>query len=231
MQKVCNSLVGCFISLPLELTHFKIPRMLKVGIWGRAYMAGQTYNKAFEAYQLGVYRDSRSPTFWSVFLNQLIPWCNCSTTALAQPQATGAQLPAAPAPQDVHPTVYASMASTSGLGGLPLLHVNHSRCPVHRPDFCEPGSEVPHHPHTSAAKASPTPFRGAPHLLLSLTKVVLLLLMPGWPQWMAVAFLIVGMRHIHILLSSSRYSANSRSSPYLRSLPTRFGGNAWCASS
>ena len=31
---------------------------------GRAYMAGQKYNKAYEAYQQAVYRDSRNPTFW-----------------------------------------------------------------------------------------------------------------------------------------------------------------------
>ncbi|KAL7418921.1 glucose repression mediator protein [Cryptotrichosporon argae] len=31
---------------------------------GRAYMAGQRYNKAYEAYQQAVYRDGRNPTFW-----------------------------------------------------------------------------------------------------------------------------------------------------------------------
>jgi glucose repression mediator protein len=31
---------------------------------GRAYMAGQKYNKAYEAYQQPVYRDGRNPTFW-----------------------------------------------------------------------------------------------------------------------------------------------------------------------
>ncbi|KAI6137040.1 TPR-like protein [Pisolithus sp. B1] len=31
---------------------------------GRAYMAGQKYNKAYEAYQQAVYRDGRNPTFW-----------------------------------------------------------------------------------------------------------------------------------------------------------------------
>ncbi|KAI6022585.1 TPR-like protein [Pisolithus marmoratus] len=31
---------------------------------GRAYMAGQMYNKAYEAYQQAVYRDGRNPTFW-----------------------------------------------------------------------------------------------------------------------------------------------------------------------
>ncbi|KIY45707.1 TPR-like protein [Fistulina hepatica ATCC 64428] len=31
---------------------------------GRAFMAGQKYNKAYEAYQQAVYRDSRNPTFW-----------------------------------------------------------------------------------------------------------------------------------------------------------------------
>ncbi|KAJ7185719.1 hypothetical protein C8R46DRAFT_829269, partial [Mycena filopes] len=31
---------------------------------GRAYMAGQKYNKAYEAYQQAVYLDGRNPTFW-----------------------------------------------------------------------------------------------------------------------------------------------------------------------
>ncbi|KAF8512175.1 hypothetical protein JB92DRAFT_337066 [Gautieria morchelliformis] len=31
---------------------------------GRAYMQGQKYNKAYEAYQQAVYRDGRNPTFW-----------------------------------------------------------------------------------------------------------------------------------------------------------------------
>uniref|UniRef100_A0A1D1Z2K3 General transcriptional corepressor ssn6 n=1 Tax=Anthurium amnicola TaxID=1678845 RepID=A0A1D1Z2K3_9ARAE len=31
---------------------------------GRCYMAQQKYNKAYEAYQQAVYRDSRNPTFW-----------------------------------------------------------------------------------------------------------------------------------------------------------------------
>lgn len=30
---------------------------------GRAYMAGQKYNKAYEAYQQAVYRDGRNSTF------------------------------------------------------------------------------------------------------------------------------------------------------------------------
>ncbi|KAI0063142.1 TPR-like protein, partial [Artomyces pyxidatus] len=127
---------------------------------GRAYMAGQKYNKAYEAYQQAVYRDGRNPTFWcsigvlyfqinqyrdaldaysrAIRINPYIPevWfdlgslyesCNNqigdaidayaraaeldpTNAAITQrlqllkhSQATGAQLPAAPAPQDVHP--------------------------------------------------------------------------------------------------------------------------------
>ncbi|ETW87651.1 hypothetical protein HETIRDRAFT_246092, partial [Heterobasidion irregulare TC 32-1] len=127
---------------------------------GRAYMAGQKYNKAYEAYQQAVYRDGRNPTFWcsigvlyfqinqfrdaldaysrAIRINPYIPevWfdlgslyesCNnqisdaidayaraaeldpqnVSVTSrlqlLKHSQATGAQLPAAPPPQDVHP--------------------------------------------------------------------------------------------------------------------------------
>ena len=183
-------------------------------------MAGQKYNKAYEAYQQAVYRDGRNPTFWcsigvlyfqinqyrdaldaysrAIRINPYIPevWfdlgslyesCNNQIGdaidayaraaeldpgngaitqrlhLLKHSQATGAQLPAAPAPQDVHPTAYASVASTPGLGGLPLLHVNHSGRPVYRPDSRETGGDVPHHPHISAAETSPAPpFRGGP---------------------------------------------------------------------
>jgi hypothetical protein len=40
----------------------------------------------------------------------------------------------------------------------------------------------------------------APPPRVSLTKVVTLLLMPSWPQWMSITFLIAGMHHIRILL-------------------------------
>jgi glucose repression mediator protein len=182
-------------------------------------MAGQKYNKAYEAYQQAVYRDGRNPTFWcsigvlyfqinqyrdaldaysrAIRINPYIPevWfdlgslyesCNNqigdaidayaraaeldpSNTAITQrlhllkhSQATGAQLPAAPAPQDVHPTAYASVAPPPGLGGLPLLHVNNSGRPIYRADSRGPGGEVHHPPHMSGADTSPAPFRGGP---------------------------------------------------------------------
>ena len=183
-------------------------------------MAGQKYNKAYEAYQQAVYRDGRNPTFWcsigvlyfqinqyrdaldaysrAIRINPYIPevWfdlgslyesCNNqigdaidayaraaeldpANTAITQrlhllkhSQATGAQLPAAPAPQDVHPTAYASVAPPPGLGGLPLLHVNNSGRPVYRADSRGPGGEVVHHPpHISGVETSPAPFRGGP---------------------------------------------------------------------
>lgn len=137
---------------------------------GRAYMAGQKYNKAYEAYQQAVYRDGRNPTFWcsigvlyfqinqfrdaldaysrAIRINPYIPevWfdlgslyesCNNQITdaidayarateldpnnlaisqrlqLLRNAQANGGQLPAAPGPQDVHPTAYA----------LSLIHI------------------------------------------------------------------------------------------------------------
>jgi general transcriptional corepressor CYC8 len=182
-------------------------------------MAGQKYNKAYEAYQQAVYRDGRNPTFWcsigvlyfqinqyrdaldaysrAIRINPYIPevWfdlgslyesCNNqigdaidayqraaeldpTNAAITQrlhllrhSQATGAQLPAAPAPQDVHPTAYASVAPPPGLGGLPLLHVNNSGRPVYRADSRGPGGEVSHPPHISGAETSPAPFRGGP---------------------------------------------------------------------
>ena len=185
-------------------------------------MAGQKYNKAYEAYQQAVYRDGRNPTFWcsigvlyfqinqyrdaldaysrAIRINPYIPevWfdlgslyesCNNqigdaidayaraaeldpTNAAITQrlhllkhSQATGAQLPAAPAPQDVHPTAYA-VAPPPGLGGLPLLHVNNSGRPVYRADSRGPGGEVSHHPPpphiAGGAETSPAPFRGGP---------------------------------------------------------------------
>ena len=183
-------------------------------------MAGQKYNKAYEAYQQAVYRDGRNPTFWcsigvlyfqinqyrdaldaysrAIRINPYIPevWfdlgslyesCNNQIGdaidayaraaeldpgngaitqrlhLLKHSQATGAQLPAAPAPQDVHPTAYANVAATPGLGGLPLLHVNNGGRPIYRPESRGPGAEVNHHPpHISGAETSPAPFRGGP---------------------------------------------------------------------
>ncbi|KLO11276.1 hypothetical protein SCHPADRAFT_906143 [Schizopora paradoxa] len=151
---------------------------------GRAYMAGQKYNKAYEAYQQAVYRDGRNPTFWCSIgvlyfqinqyrdaldaysrairinpyisevwfdLGSLYESCNNQISdaidayaraseldpgnhlitqrlqLLRQAQATGGQLPAAPGPQDVHPTAYASaagpptMTGGMGVGNPPML--------------------------------------------------------------------------------------------------------------
>ncbi|KAG5221312.1 TPR protein [Salix suchowensis] len=146
---------------------------------GRAYMAGQKYNKAYEAYQQAVYRDGRNPTFWCSIgvlyfqinqfrdaldaysrairinpyisevwfdLGSLYESCNNQISdaidayaraseldpgnhvisqrlqLLKTAQATGGQLPAAPGPQDVHPTAYASaVIPPPGLTGPPLL--------------------------------------------------------------------------------------------------------------
>ena len=143
-------------------------------------MAGQKYNKAYEAYQQAVYRDGRNPTFWCSIgvlyfqinqyrdaldaysrairinpyisevwfdLGSLYESCNNqisdaidayaraaeldpSNVAIAQrlallknAQATGQALPAAPGPQDVHPTAYANpvMHQPAGLSGPPLM--------------------------------------------------------------------------------------------------------------
>jgi len=76
---------------------------------------------------------------------------------LKHSQATGAQLSATPASQDVHPTAYTSVASMLGLGRLPLLHVSHRVCSVYCPNSYELGADVPHHPLITAAETSPAP--------------------------------------------------------------------------
>ncbi|KAH6917664.1 TPR-containing protein Mql1 [Coprinopsis sp. MPI-PUGE-AT-0042] len=185
---------------------------------GRAYMAGQKYNKAYEAYQQAVYRDGRNPTFWCSIgvlyfqinqyrdaldaysrairinpyisevwfdLGSLYESCNNQITdaidayaraseldpsnpaitqrlqLLRQAQANGTQLPAAPGPQDVHPTAYASaVVPPPGLNGPlvtgPLRH-------PHRSDSRGPdsGISLPPPAMVASGRASP-PFRGGP---------------------------------------------------------------------
>ncbi|EIM83322.1 TPR-like protein [Stereum hirsutum FP-91666 SS1] len=189
---------------------------------GRAYMAGQKYNKAYEAYQQAVYRDGRNPTFWcsigvlyfqinqfrdaldaysrAIRINPYIPevWfdlgslyesCNNQISdaidayaraaeldqnnraiterlqMLKHSQATGAQLPAAPPPQDVHPTAYASaVVPPPGLAGPPLmLHAGGPR-PIFRADSRGPDSSIsmPPPPQLGPGRTSPAPFRGGP---------------------------------------------------------------------
>ncbi|KAI0771034.1 hypothetical protein BD413DRAFT_476503 [Trametes elegans] len=186
---------------------------------GRAYMAGQKYNKAYEAYQQAVYRDGRNPTFWCSIgvlyfqinqyrdaldaysrairinpyisevwfdLGSLYESCNNqisdaidayaraaeldpANTAitqrlalLKQAQATGQALPAAPGPQDVHPTAYANpMMPPAGMGGPPLLMSN-SR-PLFPADARGGHPDLPLPvPPQLAGRSSPGPFRGGP---------------------------------------------------------------------
>ncbi|PPQ66769.1 hypothetical protein CVT26_009755 [Gymnopilus dilepis] len=191
---------------------------------GRAYMAGQKYNKAYEAYQQAVYRDGRNPTFWCSIgvlyfqinqfrdaldaysrairinpyisevwfdLGSLYESCNNQITdaidayaraseldpsnvAIAQrlqllksAQATGSQLPAAPGPQDVHPTAYASsVVPPPGLTGPPLMLQSGNHRPPFRTDSRgPPPNEIVLTPPQggNVGRASPPPpFRGGP---------------------------------------------------------------------
>ncbi|KAG5646897.1 hypothetical protein DXG03_001973 [Asterophora parasitica] len=189
---------------------------------GRAYMAGQKYNKAYEAYQQAVYRDGRNPTFWCSIgvlyfqinqfrdaldaysrairinpyisevwfdLGSLYESCNNqisdaidayaraseldpSNPAIGQrlqllktAQATGGQLPAAPGPQDVHPTAYASaVVPPHGLSGPPLLLQSSTHRPAFRADSRGPGGEIslPPPSQVGGSHNSPGPFRGGP---------------------------------------------------------------------
>ncbi|EAU93324.2 TPR-containing protein Mql1 [Coprinopsis cinerea okayama7 len=184
---------------------------------GRAYMAGQKYNKAYEAYQQAVYRDGRNPTFWCSIgvlyfqinqyrdaldaysrairinpyisevwfdLGSLYESCNNQITdaidayaraseldptnpaitqrlqLLRQAQANGTQLPAAPGPQDVHPTAYASaVVPPPGLNGPLSLGNNHPRHGL-RTESRGPGGDVL--PALAASGRNSPPFRGGP---------------------------------------------------------------------
>jgi glucose repression mediator protein len=187
-------------------------------------MAGQKYNKAYEAYQQAVYRDGRNPTFWCSIgvlyfqinqfrdaldaysrairinpyisevwfdLGSLYESCNNQISdaidayaraseldpgnpdisrrldLLKNAQATGSQLPAAPGPQDVHPTAYANTVVTApGLSGPPLmLQPGHHR-PTFRTDSRGPsvdgGLPLPPPSQVAISRSSPGPFRGGP---------------------------------------------------------------------
>ncbi|KAF8640372.1 hypothetical protein AX17_000043 [Amanita inopinata Kibby_2008] len=189
---------------------------------GRAYMAGQKYNKAYEAYQQAVYRDGRNPTFWCSIgvlyfqinqyrdaldaysrairinpyisevwfdLGSLYESCNNQISdaidayaraseldpnnpaitqrlqLLRNAQANGGQLPAAPGPQDVHPTAYANCnIHPPGLGNPPLLLQPANHRPIFRADSRGPPGEIslPPPSQVGASHASPGPFRGGP---------------------------------------------------------------------
>lgn len=189
-------------------------------------MAGQKYNKAYEAYQQAVYRDGRNPTFWCSIgvlyfqinqyrdaldaysrairinpyisevwfdLGSLYESCNNQISdaidayaraaeldpsnaaitsrlqLLKTAQATGGAIPAAPGPQDVHPTAYANPMMPPpppGLTGPPLmLSGGAGPRPVFRTDSRGPPNELslplPTAPHI-AGRSSPGPFRGGP---------------------------------------------------------------------
>ena len=192
---------------------------------GRAYMAGQKYNKAYEAYQQAVYRDGRNPTFWCSIgvlyfqinqyrdaldaysrairinpyisevwfdLGSLYESCNNQISdaidayaraseldpgnpiisqrlqLLRNAQQTGSTLPAAPGPQDVHPTAYANAVGppVTMPGSNPPPVLNYSGGPTPRSIFTrsetrdgvEGGMALPS-PHSQHA---PPPFRGGP---------------------------------------------------------------------
>ncbi|KAG1889209.1 TPR-like protein [Suillus subluteus] len=80
---------------------------------------------------------------------------------LKNAQATGGQLPAAPGPQDVHPTAYAS-AVVPPL----LLQSTSTRPPIFRPQSNGPPSgdnlHLPPPAPAPASRSSPGPFRGGP---------------------------------------------------------------------
>lgn len=190
---------------------------------GRAYMAGQKYNKAYEAYQQAVYRDGRNPTFWCSIgvlyfqinqfrdaldaysrairinpyisevwydLGSLYESCNNQISdaidayaraseldptnrtiadrlqLLRNAQITGTPVPAAPGPQDVHPTAYASasLPPTNAFTGPPLqMHSPDSRSSAFREmSGRSPISSAPLAPVSanSGERFTPRPFRG-----------------------------------------------------------------------
>ncbi|THU87761.1 TPR-like protein [Dendrothele bispora CBS 962.96] len=187
---------------------------------GRAYMAGQKYNKAYEAYQQAVYRDGRNPTFWCSIgvlyfqinqfrdaldaysrairinpyisevwfdLGSLYESCNNQISdaidayaraseldptntvissrlqLLKNAQSTGVALPAAPGPQDVHPTAYASAVVPPPGLNAPLLLQPSSQRPPFRADSRGPNEiSLPPPAQTTATRSPPGPFRGGP---------------------------------------------------------------------
>jgi tetratricopeptide (TPR) repeat protein len=65
LKLVCTHVTFAYQSSSIKLYHLLDPSDAQSWyLLGRAYMAGQKYNKAYEAYQQAVYRDGRNPTFW-----------------------------------------------------------------------------------------------------------------------------------------------------------------------
>ncbi|OBZ80027.1 General transcriptional corepressor ssn6 [Grifola frondosa] len=214
---------------------------------GRAYMAGQKYNKAYEAYQQAVYRDGRNPTFWCSIgvlyfqinqyrdaldaysrairinpyisevwfdLGSLYESCNNQisdaidayaraaeldpgNTAIAQrlqllktAQATGGALPAAPGPQDVHPTAYANpMMPAPGLNPPMLMQPGAGGRPLFRTDSRGPQSDLPlpMPAQLASTRSSPGPFRGGPPPPLFSTKITTFPPTHHSHRWMSIA--------------------------------------------
>jgi len=93
----------------------------------------------------------------------LIPAISQHLQLLKTAQATGGQLPAAPGPQDVHPTAYASaVVPPHPLIGPPLLLQSASS---HHPPFCtdsrRPSNEIALPPPQLMSRSSPGLFRGS----------------------------------------------------------------------
>ncbi|QRV91558.1 general transcriptional corepressor ssn6 [Ceratobasidium sp. AG-Ba] len=225
---------------------------------GRAYMAGQKYQKAYESYQQAVYRDGRNPTFWCSIgvlyyninqfrdaldaysrairinpyisevwfdLGSLYESCNNQISdaidayaraaeldpgnphitqrlnLLRNVQANGGTLPAAPGPQDIHPTAYAGNGPfnpmhggsanvgpppplTGGVAGAIGGAPGQPRPP--RPDSRGPdGGPIRELPALAlnAPNGRPTspPFRA--RRLYSLMSVLAVALATSWPPW------------------------------------------------
>ncbi|KAJ7720470.1 hypothetical protein DFH07DRAFT_972607 [Mycena maculata] len=159
---------------------------------GRAYMAGQKYNKAYEAYQQAVYRDGRNPTFCTVTRSTHIPrairinpyisevWfdlgslyesCNNQISDAIDAYARASELdPSNPVISQRLALLKNAQATGGavmpppGLTGPPLLLQSTSQRPVFRTDSRGPPSEIslPPPSQVGAGRSSPGPFRGGP---------------------------------------------------------------------
>ncbi|KAJ7712912.1 hypothetical protein DFH07DRAFT_1018823 [Mycena maculata] len=146
---------------------------------GRAYMAGQKYNKAYEAYQQAVYRDGRNPTFWcsisvlTVTRSTCIPrairinpyisevWFDLGSLYESCNNQISDAIDAYARASELDPS---NPVISQRLALLKNAQATGGQRPVFRTDSRGPPSEIslPPPSQVGAGRSSPGPFRGGP---------------------------------------------------------------------
>ncbi|KAI0245556.1 hypothetical protein BJV78DRAFT_1308905 [Lactifluus subvellereus] len=170
-------------------------------------MAGQKYNKAYEAYQQVVYRDGHNPTFWcsiGVLYFQISQYHYAMAYSHAiesihtyRGDAIDAYAQAAELdPGNTAITQRLHLLKHSQATGTATCCSSFTGCS----SYCLCG-EVSHHPpHIIGAETSPTSFRGGPPPAVVIDESRYAPSHTNWHQWMSIIFLMAGIHPIFTLL-------------------------------